>query len=45
MSQKIQTTPLKVNYGAKSLSSGPFIKCMFCFMMEKYRALEAFFAQ
>lgn len=24
MSQKIQATHLKVNYGAKSLSSGPF---------------------
>ena len=45
MSQKIQTTPLKVNYGAKNQAAGPFIKSMFCFMMEKYRALGAFFAQ
>lgn len=36
MSQKkIQTTHLKPNYGAESLLQAPFIKSMFCFMMEK----------
>lgn len=31
MSQKIQTTRLKVNYGAERPLQAPFIKSMFCF--------------
>lgn len=35
MSQKIQTSHLKVNYGAESPLQAPFIKSMFCFYDRK----------